>query len=319
MMKLPLEAQGQRYSHTPAEAILPCQNLSALEVNMPELEDFMSASWEGGLSNPLDWSNHAGNAALTAVDTLNKDHDLVSHSTTLPFVPFGSNDPELEVDGNCLRSISTSLHSISNNGPQGSADVLSSPISNPERSNPRCDCTSLVSSTLQNLDVDCHIWNASSPTKNAYATLTVDSILINNKAAIENAHRFLACSCSLNPGFSLAITLICYQIIERYEAIIGTTPRPCSPPTSAAANLLCTRITVGEYQIDAADEQRMRIQLVLYELRKVRELVERYGERYSAGLDGDQERHEGIYSALEMFLQSQLSETVNYMVHTLQN
>lgn len=279
----------------------------------------MSASWEEGLSNPLGWSNHTVNAALTAIDTLNKDHDLVSHSTTLPFVPFGSNDPELEFDGNCLRSISTSLGRISNNGPRGSADVLSLPISNSECSNPRCDCTILVSSTLQNLDVDCHIWDASSPTKNDYSTLTVDSILINNKAAIVNAHRFLACPCSLNPGFSLAITLICYQIIERYEAIIGATPRPSSPSTMAIASLLPTRITVGEYQIDAEDEQNMRIQLVLYELRKVRELVRRYGERYCTGLDGHQERHEGIYSALEMFLQSKLSETVNCMVHTLQN
>lgn len=320
--KRPFEAQERELSHTPVELALPNQNLSALEGHLPEPEDFLSAPWEVDGSNPLNWNCHAENAALTAVDIFDQDHDLISHAATQQFMQFGSTDPQLGFDDSYVRSISTSFHNISNNSPRGSADALFSPLTEPEPSDPLCDCTSLVSCTLRNLDVDRLVWDAASSAKNAHSTLSIDHILINNKAAIENVSRFLACPCSLNPRFSLTITLICYHIIERYEAIVAATPttHPTSgSPTSSAANLLTTPITIGEYQIDAEDEQRMRIQLVVNELRKVRGLVDKYGERYCTGLDGDKERHEGIYSALGMFLKSKLKETVNYLVHTLQS
>lgn len=319
--KRPFEAQGRELSHTPAELALPDQNLSALDGNLPEPDDFLPAPWEVDGSNPLNWTCHAGNAPLTAVDIFDQDHDLMSHSATQQFMQFGSTDPGLVCDDGYVRSISTSFHNLSNNGPRGSADALFLPLTEPRPSDPRCDCTSLVSCTLRNLDVDRLVWDAASSAKNGRSTLTTDHILINNKVAIDHVYRFLGCSCSLNPRFSLTITLICYHIIERYEAIVGATPPThCTSgsPTSCAANLLTTPITIGEYQIDEEDEQRMRIQLVVNELRKVRGLVDKYGERYCTGLDGDKERHEGIYSALEMFLKSKLKETVNYLVRTLQ-
>lgn len=321
-----VEAQERESGRTPAEATLPDQNLPALEVNLPESEDFKPALWEADVSNMLNWSSNVGNATLKALNIFDQDPDLMSHSTPQESVQFGSTDQGLLFDDNCMRSISTSFHNVRNNGPRGSADALFLPIIKPESSNPLCDCTSLVSFTLRDVDmdvdVDCRVWDEAWSTKKTHSTLTIDRILIINKAAIENAYRILACPCSFNPGISLAITLICYHVIERYEAIIRATPANHStsgPPTASAANLLTTRITVGEFQIDAEDEQRMRVQLVVNELRKVRGLVDRYGERYCRGLDGDTERHEGLHSALGTFLKSKLKETVNYMAHTLQN
>lgn len=316
--KPPPEAQARETSHTAAETTIPDQNSHALELNLPVLGDIMSAPWEADVSKPLNWSSHVGDAALTATDIFDQDHDQMTNQS---FVQFGSTDQGLFFDDNCVRSFSTSFHNVGQSDHRGSADAFFLPTIKPESSNPLCDCTSLVSSTLQDLDVDCHVWDVMSPIKRAHRTLTIDRVLISNKAAIENVYRFLACPCSLNPGFSLAVTLICYHIIERYEAIVGATPttHSTSSPASATAMILTTRITVGEYQIDVEDEHRMGIQLVLNELRKMRGLVEKYGERYCIGLNGDKERHEGIYSALEMFLKSKLEETVTYMVHTLQN
>lgn len=311
------EVQGRELGHTPAEAPLSDQSLPAFEMNPPEPEEFI-VPWEADVSNLLNWNSNTGNAALTAIDASDQNHDLMSHSTSQQF---GSADRGLVFDDNCMRSVSSSFHNKGHNGPQGSADALFLPTSKPEPSNPPCYCTSLASSTLHNLVADCRVWDAVSSTRKANPSLTIDRILINNKAAIENAYRILACPCSLNPGFSLTITLICYHIIERYEAIVraASAVHGIFCPTSSAANLLSARITVGEYQIDVEDEQTMRIQLVVNELRKMRGLVDKYGERYCTGLYGGKERHEGIHSALEMFLMSKLKDSVNYMVHTLQS
>ncbi|MCJ1468519.1 hypothetical protein MMC07_007148 [Pseudocyphellaria aurata] len=320
--KLPPEAQARGTSQTEVETTIPDQNVHALELNLPVLGDIISVSREADVPKPLNWISHAGDSALTAIDVFDQDQGQMSHSINHQFGHFGSTDQGLFYDDNCVRSIGTPFHHVGHSDHRASADAFFLPIIKPEPSNPLCDCTSLVSSTLQNLDVDCNVWDVMSPINMAHRTLTIDRVLINNKTAIENVYRFLACPCSLDLGFSLAVTLICYHIIERYKAIAGATPTThstSSRPASATAMLLTTRITVGEYLVDAEDEYRMGIQLVVNQLRKMRGLVEKYGERYCFGLDGNKERHEGIFSALEMFLKSKLEETVTYMVHALQN
>ena len=317
--KPPLKVQGQDVD-TPVKSIPFNQNLPISKVNRPESECLISVPWEADGSNPLNWSSRARNAALTVVDMFDQDQDLLIQSTCQQFVQSGSADQGLVFDDSCMGSISASFSNTSHSGLQGSADPMFLPMIKPESSSPLCDCASLASSTLHNLDY--RVWDVVSPTKTALSTLPIDRILINNKAAIEDTYRILACPCSLKPGFFLTITLICYHIIERYEAIVVAGPAthsPSGPPTSSSANLPSARMTVGEYQIDGEDEQRMRIQLVVNELRKVRRLVDQYGERYCTGLYGDKERHEGIYSALETFLMSKLKDTVNDMINTLQN
>ncbi|KAL5348235.1 hypothetical protein ACLOAV_006716 [Pseudogymnoascus australis] len=143
-------------------------------------------------------------------------------------------------------------------------------------------------------------------------------ILINNKSAIENVRSLLACPCSLSPQYALTIALIIHNILVCYEAIIRATSNVRAEPgnTIWPENLRATPITVGAYKIDAEDDQRMRIQLMVNELRKVRALVEKYAERYCVGKE-DEVPNAGIYSALDIFLQTKLKQAVSDMVSTL--
>lgn len=63
-------------------------------------------------------------------------------------------------------------------------------------------------------------------------------------------------------------------------------------------------LTLGAYTLDGEYEARMKVQLVLGELRKVEVSVGKFGERFCKGVE------DGVYAALETFLRSRLRETV---------
>lgn len=63
-------------------------------------------------------------------------------------------------------------------------------------------------------------------------------------------------------------------------------------------------LTLGAYPLDGDYEARVKVQLVLGELRKVDVLVEKFGERFCRGVE------DGVYAALETFLRSRVRETV---------
>ncbi|OBT88109.1 hypothetical protein VE02_03547 [Pseudogymnoascus sp. 03VT05] len=182
------------------------------------------------------------------------------------------------------------------------------------------DCTTLASSTIQLLRLDSSTCGASAtPHENPFHPISsIDQVLINNRSAIENVRSLLACPCSLGTQYALTIALIIHNILVCYEAIIRATSNVRAEPgnTLWPDNLRATPITVGAYKIDAEDDQRMRIQLVVNELRKVRALVEKYAERYCASKE-DEARNAEIYSALDIFLQTKLKQTVGDMVSTL--
>lgn len=182
------------------------------------------------------------------------------------------------------------------------------------------DCTTLASSTIQLLHLDSSTCGVSvTPGGNSIQPISsIDQVLINNKSAIENVRSLFACPCSLSPQYALTIALIIHNILVCYEAIIRATSNVCAEPGNTAwlENLRATPITVGAYKIDAEDEQRMRIQLVVNELRKVRALVEKYTERYCVSKEGEA-INESIYSALAIFLQTKLKQAVGDMVSTL--
>jgi hypothetical protein len=66
--------------------------------------------------------------------------------------------------------------------------------------------------------------------------------------------------------------------------------------------------------MDAEDEERMRVQIVVNELRKVRALVDKYAKKYC----GPDANGDGIYSALEVFLRSKLTSTLHDLVTKLE-
>lgn len=190
---------------------------------------------------------------------------------------------------------------------------------------PRYDCNRLASATLDSLDINsrpcAHAANSSiEPTM-----ASLDKILITNKSAIENAHQLLSCSCSLSQQSSLTLSLIIDKILTLYQTVIHTDvyasgPRPLSPcsdtHTFTERPVTSTPITIGAYKMDPKDEQRMRVQIVSNELRKVAALVERYCEKY-CGLGGQETDDKGIHTALTNLLRRRLREVVGDIVNAL--
>jgi hypothetical protein len=156
------------------------------------------------------------------------------------------------------------------------------------------------------------------PSPLSHTNTTIDQVLINNKAAIENADALLACSCSENTHFALSLALICNKILRMYEDVIKATATACiSPASGRRRSDLPIGITVGAYKMDAEDEERMRIQIVVNELRKVKGLVDKYASKYcKKGANGD--AGDGIYSALESFLRSRLTTTLQDLLNKLE-
>lgn len=81
-----------------------------------------------------------------------------------------------------------------------------------------------------------------------------------------------------------------------------------SPVTGRRCSGGPIQISVGAYKMDAEDEERMRIQIVVNELRKVRTLVDKYAKKYCTVPEASSD---GIYSALEVFLRSKLTGTLH--------
>ncbi len=71
-----------------------------------------------------------------------------------------------------------------------------------------------------------------------------------------------------------------------------------------------TPITLGAYKLDGEDEERVKVQLVLSELRKVEKLEKKFCGEVCTGEDGDREgeRDGGVYLAVKAFLRTRLKE-----------
>ncbi len=117
--------------------------------------------------------------------------------------------------------------------------------------------------------------------------------------------------------------MICIKILGHYEDVIKSTTLSLLSPggrqrPSSEGNPAIP-ITVGAYQMDAEDEERMRIQIVVNEIRKVRGLVDRYASKYCYNTDGGmKESGDGIYGALEVFLRSKLTNTLQDLLRRLE-
>jgi hypothetical protein len=160
--------------------------------------------------------------------------------------------------------------------------------------------------------------NIATPSPITHTNASIDQVLIKNKAAIEKAYALLACSCSDNPHFALTLALTCIKILGTYEDIIKATPASAISPISGRRRSGSPiQISVGAYKMDAEDEERMRIQIVVNEIRKVRGLVDKYAKKYCS--DAKREGGDGIYSALEVFLRSKLTSTLHDLVTRLES
>ncbi len=253
------------------------------------------------------------------------ENDSISHPTTPQFPDFGFVGPSFTLDNECHEAMTVPSPIKNAFSSQTCSNPLALALDEKDSSSQPQDCASLVGSTLvtlHSLRVDAGACRAKAPNKCAQPLNSIEEVLITNKAAMECMDRTLACPCSHNPHYALTLALMCHKILVRYEAIVKTphtANAPDYPYPPRTENFSATPITVGAYRMDAEDERRLKIQLVVNELRKMKGVIERYEEKYCATTDGDKDRRNSIYSALETFLRSDLKEKLKNMVNALQD
>ena len=182
------------------------------------------------------------------------------------------------------------------------------------------DCTSLVLASLQRLYF---LSTSSCVPKPVSTSPTIDQVLTINKTAIQHVYRLLACSCSRDPSVPLLVAAICAKVFAWYQAIArvnsvnsgSSTTVAVTAISSYAETVIHTPVTLGAYQLDGADEERMRTQLMLSEVQKAERLVDKFAERFGwdaeAGPDqaGKADHDPGV--CLRTRLQEIASETMN--------
>ena len=247
-------------------------------------------------------------------DDAESQGDHVSHSTTPQVLDVGTDGQPSAFGHNCQGAIFSTSLSKDIHDPKLCTDPIAGSSAGKEFVTQSQDCasiTALTFSTLDSLRIDFGACSAIASGKSDHPTPTIEQVLITNKAAMQSIDTILACPCSLNPHYALTLALMCHKILVRYEAIVNTTPNghlvAISDP-SCAGKYAATPITVGAYKIDAADERRIIIQLIINEVRNIKVLLERYEEKSCVAVNGSKNRREGIYSALETFLRSDLSQ-----------
>ncbi|KFY75262.1 hypothetical protein V499_04723 [Pseudogymnoascus sp. VKM F-103] len=299
---------------------IPRSNLAPLnlEAYFMDSDDLIPTQWQTvSFYSPGSSTNSNNDASVAPMSLFDHDLNFLDDAESDLLAPRTSTDDMFIVDDICM-----DLRPSKSNDTFTSLDELTGQTLKPNHQPlfQTHDCTTLASSTIQLLRLDSSTCGASAtPNENPFHPISsIDQVLINNRSAIENVRSLLGCPCSLGPQYALTIALIIHNILVCYEAIIRATSNVRAEPgnTLWPDNLRATPITVGAYKIDAEDDQRMRIQLVVNELRKVRALVEKYAERYCTSKENEA-RNAGIYSALDIFLQTKLKQAVGDMVSTL--
>ena len=232
-----------------------------------------------------------------------------------------SSDPVLGFDDE-LQSSHESLHHVTAAfgagalpiapGLQISHDLPIAP--GPGRSQDRRhDCTSLVLASLQSL----HFFSTFSCVSKPVSTVpTIDQVLTINKTAIQHVYRLLACSCSRDPLIPLLVAAVCAKIFAWYQAIARVDGGNSGSGTTAAVTttslraetVIHTPVTLGAYELDGADEESMRTQLVLSELRKADRLVDKFTERFGWDAEAGPDQAGDVDRGLGVFLRTRLQE-----------
>ncbi|KAA6416114.1 MAG: hypothetical protein FRX48_00833 [Lasallia pustulata] len=182
------------------------------------------------------------------------------------------------------------------------------------------DCMSLALTTLHSLHVRLTSCTSVSSSFSPAASPSIDSVLANNKIAMDHISTILDCPCSLNPHIALLLSLLSSKILAWYQAIARNGG---SPPPSSNAPLPCypetvmhMPITIGVFRLEGEDQGKMIAQLVLTELTKVGWLVDKFTKRYCQGGIGAEEKGE-LCLSLDSFLRARLEATIRTIMDDL--
>lgn len=147
---------------------------------------------------------------------------------------------------------------------------------------------------------------------------TFDKVLAANKSAVTTISKILACPCTRDSTSIMTLAVALTKIMSRYQSI-GRSPSHDSTgnsnPDGPSTAPLPAPITLGAYELDGAEEEQIKLQVVLSELRKVDSIMARYQQRFCGG----GVKHEArVYGELVTFLRRRLRDIVEGLQKDLQ-
>lgn len=165
---------------------------------------------------------------------------------------------------------------------------------------------------------------------------TLDSVLRNNKTAISNVLQLLTCPCAHDPHLAMLYASIASKILIWYQIAGGIKPSYSTPPTTHSAStpssigsmtgcmgssmptsrsglgsstpaaITLTPITIGAFSLDEDDQEPLRRQFLLSELRKAGQLIDTLATWHLE--DWNEVDH--LYGTLGAWLKSELLRTI---------
>ena len=153
-----------------------------------------------------------------------------------------------------------------------------------------CRCFKTVLHTLTNLQ--------------AFSSLpspTFDVALAHNKETVTLCSAALRCVCPGDTTFVFLIVSLIDKIISVYQSSCNAWSQPTPPSLTSQASVPHTaRVTLGVYSLDKEDEERIKMEFLRMELRKVEALVSKLQEKASKGrAEYEIKMHEALIKFLE--------------------
>lgn len=223
------------------------------------------------------------------------------------YIPL-ANDKEATLSYHAVRG------SAESKKPSSSSNTISANTPAAERES----CALFALSVLRDL----HHPSTSCASASSFQNFTnhdIDRMLQTTKQATEKAMTILWCRCSLDLHLALLLTLISSEILSSYELITRKIMEGWASDSGKSNSSLNPRISlpinIGCFQLDAADQSKMVLQLILIQLGKVRDLQAALMKRYMSLPGG--ERREQLPSACITFLETRLESVMRVLIENL--
>ena len=122
----------------------------------------------------------------------------------------------------------------------------------------------------------------------------LDAMLNNSRAMLSLSQTVLTCTMCLEDGSTQMFLLA--GLIDKYlctiqssssyppstSSVSKTLPSPIDSPLQHPRGRSSSRVVIGSYTMDAEDEERLRTEIILIELRKLMKLLEKYWSRLNS-------------------------------------
>ncbi|MCJ1453998.1 hypothetical protein MMC28_004348 [Mycoblastus sanguinarius] len=137
-----------------------------------------------------------------------------------------------------------------------------------------------------------------------------DTVLATNKGIVSRISNILNCTCTHDPTSIITLAASITKMLSWYQNICRMPST--QPDTSSSTHP--TPIILGSYRLEGEDEDAVKMQVVLNELRKVDTLMARFGERFR---EMRAKQESAFYGDLISFLRKKLREVVGALQRDL--